>query len=121
MKEKNHLFIKKGFLGFKKIYPINGKHEVFQRIASVMIIKTEFLHNIGLMCEQLFNDWVDIERCWRAIKKGYKIIGNADVIINHRLGSTSNSILYRSITLRNPLRHYYITRNAFFFHLDLIV
>jgi rhamnosyltransferase len=114
---KSHPFIKKGFLGFKKIYPTNGKHEVFQIIASGMIIKTEFLHDIGLMCEQLFIDWVDLEWCWRAIKKGYKIIGNADVIINHRLGNTSKSILYRSITLRNPLRHYYITRNAFYLSL----
>jgi rhamnosyltransferase len=111
---KIHPFIKKGFLGFKKIYPKNRKHEVFQIISSGMIIRTEFLPNIGLMCEQLFMDWIDLEWCWRAIKKGYKIIGNADVIINHRLGNTSKSILYRSVTLRNPLRHYYITRNAFY-------
>ena len=111
---KTHPFIKKGILGFKKIYPKNGKHEVFQIISSGMVIKAEFLPNIGLMCEKLFIDWIDLEWCWRAVKKGYKIIGNADVIINHRLGNTSKSILYRSVTLRNPLRHYYITRNAFY-------
>jgi rhamnosyltransferase len=111
---KTHPFIQKGFLGFKKIYPKNGKHEVFQIISSGMVIKAEFLPNIGFMCERLFIDWVDLEWCWRAVKKGYKIIGNADVIINHRLGNASKSILYRSVTLRNPLRHYYITRNAFY-------
>jgi rhamnosyltransferase len=112
--QKVQPFVKKGLIGFKKIYFINGKHEVFQLIASGMIINAKYLPYIGLMNESLFIDWVDLEWCWRAVKKGYRIIGNADVIIKHRLGNTSKSILYRSINLRNPLRHYYITRNAFY-------
>jgi len=107
-------FVKKGLIGFKKIYPKTGKHEVLQLIASGTIINAKFIRDIGLMNESLFIDWVDLEWCWRAVKRGYRIIGNADVIIKHRLGNTSKSILYRSINLRNPLRHYYITRNAFY-------
>jgi rhamnosyltransferase len=99
---------------FKQIFPKNGKHEVMQLISSGKIINLKYLNDIGLMEEKLFIDWVDLEWCWRARKKGYKIIGNADVIIEHRLGNISKDIGYREVNLRNPIRHYYITRNAFY-------
>jgi len=102
---------------FKQFFPISGKHEVMQVIASGTIINAKYLNNIGLMDEKLFIDWVDLEWCWRARKKGYKIIGNADVIIEHQLGDSSKDLGFREVNLRSPMRHYYITRNAF--HLAL--
>jgi len=44
------------------------------------------------MNEDLFIDWVDFEWCWRARKKGYKIIGNANVVITHQLGDAAVTI-----------------------------
>jgi rhamnosyltransferase len=105
-------FVKKGLFGFKKIYPKSGKHEVLQLIASGTIIKAKCLNDVGLFNNDLFIDWVDLEWCWRAIKRGYKIIGNADVMINHRLGDNVKNIGFKILTQRSPLRHYYITRNA---------
>ena len=105
-------FIKKGCLGFKKIYPQNGKHEVLQLIASGTVLNAKYLKDIGLMREDLFIDWVDMEWCWRAIKKGYKIIGNADILINHTLGDRLINIKFKHIIYRKPTRNYYITRNA---------
>jgi rhamnosyltransferase len=102
---------------FKQFFPISGKHEVMQVIASGIILNAKYLNNIGLMDEKLFIDWVDLEWCWRARKKGYKIIGNADVIIEHRLGDSSKDLEFREVNLRSPMRHYYITRNSF--HLAL--
>jgi len=102
---------------FKQFYPKFGKHEVMQLISSGTIINAKYLNNIGLMEEKLFIDWVDLEWCWRARKKGYKIIGNADIIIEHRLGNFSRDIGFREVNLRNPIRHYYITRNAFYLSL----
>ena len=66
------------------------------------------------MEEDLFIDWVDLEWCWRAIHMGYFIVGNADVVIEHRLGDRSINLGSRGINLRAPSRHYYITRNAFY-------
>ena len=105
-------FIKKSLFGVEKFYPKYGLHEVYQAIASGMILNTKLLNEIGLMREDLFIDWVDLEWCWRAWKKGYKIIGNADVVITHRLGDIVVNIGHKVITLRNGLRHYYITRNC---------
>lgn len=113
-KSINQGFVAKGFFGFKKIYPTSGLHEVFQTIASGCILNTRYLDDIGLMNENLFIDWVDIEWCWRASYKGYKLLGNADVIILHQLGDGSINLGFREINIRSPFRHYFITRNAFY-------
>jgi rhamnosyltransferase len=115
---ENEGFITKGVVGFKKINPQNGLHEVFQTIASGKILNTKYLEDVGLMDEDLFIDWVDLEWCWRAGKKGYRIIGNADVVITHQLGDKIAKNWYKDITLRSPIRHYYITRNAFYLSLN---
>lgn len=115
---ENEGFISKGLIGFKKINPKNGLHEVFQTIASGKILNSKYLDDVGLMDENLFIDWVDLEWCWRAGKKGYKIIGNADVIITHQLGDEATNLGFREVNLRSPIRHYYITRNAFYLALN---
>lgn len=99
---------------FKRIHPQQGLHEIMFGIASGKIIKSEYLKQVGLMKEELFIDWVDIEWCWRAIKKGYKIIGNADVVIKHRLGESFTKVGFKLIPIRNAIRQYYGVRNAFY-------
>lgn len=114
---KNEGFVINSKKGFRKIYPESGQYEVFQTIASGLLINSKYISSIGLMDEELFIDWVDIEWCWRAVNKGYKIIGNADIQIEHNLGDDIVRLVDRNITVRSPIRHYYITRNAF--HLAL--
>lgn len=110
-------FIKVLPIIFKQFYPETGQHEVMQVIASGKILQAKYLNDIGLMDEELFIDWVDFEWCWRARNKGYKIIGNADVVINHKLGDNSKDLGFREVNLRSYIRHYYITRNAFYLSL----
>jgi len=112
--KKNEGFYKKSFLFAKRFFPIEGSFNVFHTISSGKILNTKYINDIGLMDEDLFIDWVDYEWCWRARKKGYKIIGNADVVIDHQLGDESTDVGFRVVNLRSPLRHYYITRNAFY-------
>jgi rhamnosyltransferase len=118
---KVQFFVRKGLFGFKKIYPKAGKHEVLQLIASGTIINAKFIPEIGLMKEELFIDWVDMEWCWRAVKKGYKIIGNADVIVKHFHGEKSKKFFTKNITLKSCLRHYYTIRNGIYLALHLNV
>ena len=99
---------------FQQFIPSSGKHEIFQAIASGKVIKTSLLNKIGLMNEDLYIDWVDFEWCWRARSKGFQIIGNADVVIQHQLGDMSKDLGFREVNLRSAIRHYYITRNAFY-------
>lgn len=108
-------FVLKTPLGFKKFYPLQkGYYEIFQAIASGLVINTKYLEDIGFMREDFFMDWIDLEWCWRAIKKGYKIIGNANVIINHNLGHRTKKFFGRDIPLYNFIRHYYIIRNSIY-------
>ena len=97
---------------FQHFFPHSGLHEVLQAIASGKVIKVSSLDAIGFMSEDLFIDWVDFEWCWRARSKGFSIIGNSDVVIQHQLGDTAIDIGFREITLRTPIRHYFIVRNA---------
>jgi len=96
----------------KRIYPQSGCHEITQAIASGEIIPSEMFNYIGFMDEELFIDRVDFEWCWRARAKGYKIVGCADVVIEHFLGNVVKKVGLKSYSIRSPIRDYYIIRNA---------
>jgi len=107
-------FIVGTFFAFRRVFPVTGTVEVLHAIASGKIINIQYLQIIGLMNEALFIDWVDLEWCWRAQKKGFKVLGNADVKITHQLGDKAINIGLREVNLRSYIRHYYMTRNAFY-------
>lgn len=119
---KRQFFVTLGKLGFKKIYPDSGKYEILQLIASGTMIKTKAFERVDLMREDFFIDWVDMEWCWRAVKKGYKIIGNADVVVYHQHGNDSKKLFGKDITIKTPIRYYYTIRNGIYLalHTDLL-
>lgn len=87
---------------------------VTQAIASGMIIEIGVFQKQFFFNEELFIDWVDFEWCWRVRAAGLKIGLCESVLIHHTLGDHCRNIFGKKINLRNPLRHYYITRNAVF-------
>ena len=112
--QENDGFWRESFFLFKQFTPKSGYYDIFHAIASGKILNAKYLKDIGFMNENLFIDWVDLEWCWRARKKGYKIVGNADVVVNHRLGDNIKNIGSKQVSIRNHIRHYYITRNALY-------
>lgn len=95
--------------------PEPGPNLVADAIASGTLIPAEALRTVGTMREDFFIDWVDIEWCWRARRlHGLEIVGVGDVVIQHALGDGLVPFLGRRITVRSPLRHYYIIRNALY-------
>ena len=95
--------------------PDPGPNIVADAIASGTLIPVDALRSVGLMREDLFLDWVDIEWCWRARRlHGLEVIGVGDVVIRHALGDGLVSFLGRRITVRSAVRHYYIIRNALY-------
>lgn len=86
--------------------------KILAAIASGLIINLHLIEEVGLMNSDLFIDWVDLDWCYRAYFLGYDLIGCKDLKISHCLGDTSKSLFGKQITLRNPLRHYYIIRNC---------
>jgi GT2 family glycosyltransferase len=86
----------------------NNEMEVDKIEGSCMLIKTKLLDEIGLLDTNYFAYWEETDLCYRALKKGYKIIYSPDAIVWHKIGGSSGGI-------SNPLRIYFITRNMFLF------
>jgi rhamnosyltransferase len=83
-------------------------------IASGSLIRCVVLNDIGMMRDELFIDWVDIEWGLRAKNLGYKsyIIPNIRMI--HSIGDSFVQFMGREINLHGDTRHYYLVRNATF-------
>jgi rhamnosyltransferase len=69
---------------------------------------------IGPFREELFIDSVDIDYCFRARAKGFRLIKTRKLVMSHAIGaSTQHSVLWMNkwTTNHSPDRRYYIARN----------
>lgn len=87
-------------------------------IASGSLIRVSVLQEAGLMREELFIDWVDIEWGLRAASFGCKHFIVPDAVMLHSIGDEFVSIGKTPINLHNDVRNYYIVRNACHLLLD---
>ena len=85
-------------------------------ITSASFIPMTVLDKIGLMCEELFIDFVDIEWCLRARSSGYSIVSFSQVEIEHYLGDSSISFMGTNYPIHTPIRMYYNFRNSLYLY-----
>jgi rhamnosyltransferase len=93
-----------------------GGMDIDYLITSGSVVNLTLFDEIGGFDEALFIDEVDLEYCYRAKTKGYKIIKFTHIFLQHSLGKIS---YFRSLksgkltprTLHSPLRVYYMLRN----------
>jgi len=85
-------------------------------ITSGSFIPISVLDDVGIMREELFIDFVDIEWCLRARAKGYEIVSFPKVEIAHHLGDSSVSFMGTNYPIHSPLRMYYYFRNAMYLY-----
>lgn len=81
-------------------------------IASGSLIPLEVVKTVGLMIEELFIDYVDIEWGLRAASKGYVCYGICSALMSHKIGDSTIRFGDRRVPLHSPLRQYYHIRNA---------
>jgi len=81
-------------------------------IASGCLIRREVLVDIGMMRDELFIDWVDVEWGLRAKGHGYKCYVVPNVTMTHSIGDTIGTFWGIKIRLHSDIRHYYMIRNA---------
>ena len=86
--------------------------EVDHVIASGCLMPAPALRQVGLLQEDYFIDWVDVEWCLRARDQGFKIYGVCAANLEHRLGDQVARVLGREVPLHAPWRHYYQSRNV---------
>ena len=85
-------------------------------ITSGSIIPIKVLDDVGLMREELFIDFVDIEWCLRARQQGYEVVAINKVMIDHHLGDYGVSFMGHHYPIHSPLRIYYYFRNAMYLY-----
>lgn len=73
--------------------------------------KVEVWRKLGKFREDFFIDSVDNEYCIRLYFAGFKIYRNNNVVLDHELGKTRQHFI-KNTTNHNPMRRYYIARNA---------
>jgi rhamnosyltransferase len=89
-------------------------HEVKSIITSGSLFSIDLFDKIGPFRDDLFIDFIDIEYCLRARRKGYKILQLDASLMQHKIGSaTMHKLLWKNTITSNhsPLRRYFMMRN----------
>ena len=81
-------------------------------ISSGSLIRVSVLNSVGLMREDLFIDWVDVEWGMRAGRLGFLNFAVPSVTMIHSIGDSFCMVGKRAFFLHNDIRNYYIVRNA---------
>lgn len=108
------------FKGLKVNRVIPDKGELYTSadyiISSGTLIHSNVLREIGLMMEELFIDYVDLEWGLRAKKLGYQCFVANHVIMKHSIGDSSIKVPFsnKHVNIHSDFRKYFIIRNAFY-------
>lgn len=97
-----------------RLQPSSEPLEATFLISSGMLVNVEIINSIGLMDEMMFVDCIDVQWCFRARAKGYKLFSTPCAKMNHIIGDTRINILGRNISVHSPLRRYYLYRNSIY-------
>ena len=82
-------------------------------ISSGCLMSLQALKDIGVMNDELFIDNVDLEWCFRARQKQYRIYGDFTVAVRQQIGVALTRIPFTNAVIRyhDYSRHYFMTRN----------
>ena len=83
-------------------------------IASGSLIRISVLDVLGLMNEELFVDYIDVEWSFRAKNMGYGVYVSPKAPMNHQIGDNRISVFGRMISVHSPTRRYYLARNSIY-------
>ncbi|HEI4164836.1 TPA: rhamnosyltransferase [Escherichia coli] len=83
-------------------------------IASGCLIKIDTLSSVGLMQDDLFIDYIDVEWSLRAKSKGYNLYISPNAKMAHTIGDARRKFLGRTISIHSPFRRYFLVRNSFY-------
>ena len=81
-------------------------------IASGTLIPRQTIGLVGMMNEDFFIDYIDIEWSFRVYNKGMELYTCPAAKMFHQVGDERLTIFGREISVHSPLRRYYLARNA---------
>lgn len=91
-----------------------GVMEVGFLVSSGTVIAMRALESIGLMREELFIAYVDVEFCLRARAAGFRILACCSASMDHNLGDKRFRIGRWMIPLHSPSRHFHLMRSGIY-------
>lgn len=105
--------------GYKEINPgeNNGFEEASSVITSGNLLKVAAWRDVDGFYEKLFIDQVDHDFCYRLRRKGYSILRNSSIQLNHFVGEPKEKKILGYIirsTNHGTIRRYYQMRNALY-------
>lgn len=89
-------------------------HEIEFLVSSGTLLSMKALEEIGIMREELFISYVDVEWCLRAKNQGFRIFGICATSMDHNLGERRIRLGRFVIPLHSPLRHFYLLRSGIY-------
>jgi len=100
----------------KRIIPADGDetYDVEFLVSSGSLISMTALLEIGLMREELFISYVDVEWGLRARSFGYRILACCATCMDHNLGEQRIKIGQWLLPLHSPERHFYLLRSGIY-------
>jgi rhamnosyltransferase len=106
-------FVRLGFPFNRKLdCPDDATVECDFLISSGSLISVSVFRDVGAMDASLFIDNVDIEWCFRARRKGYRLYGVGAAHMRHCIGDSVKKIpWFGNVVVHSPARLYYMTRN----------
>lgn len=87
---------------------------VDKTLSSGFLFSKDAFQRVGVKDESLFIDYVDWEWCWRAKSHGLSTFIDCTISIEHALGEGSKKVIFLSVGIPSPIRHYYQYRNSIF-------
>jgi rhamnosyltransferase len=93
-------------------------------VASGMLIDLEAFDLVGMMREDYFIDWIDVEWVMRLYQSGFYSVGVLDAFLQHNLGEFTRSVWFmplKRVPHHQPFRNYYQVRNQILIFRDLPV
>lgn len=86
--------------------------EVEFLVSSGTLISMDAIRQVGMMNEDLFISYVDVEWCLRAKSKDFSIMVAPSACMKHNLGDQQIRIGRWLLPLHSPLRHFYLMRSG---------
>ncbi|NLO71926.1 MAG: rhamnosyltransferase [Porphyromonadaceae bacterium] len=115
-KETNEQYPVTKYIGpfIQRKLPKNTPVKASFLISSGTLISTDVLKDVGMMNEELFIDYIDVDWSFRARKMGYNLYVAPFAKMNHVIGEKRLSVLGRKVSYHAPLRKYYLFRNSIY-------
>lgn len=91
-----------------------GLMKVEKTLSSGFFFSLEAFDAVGDKDSDLFIDYVDWDWCWRSNVKGLGVFVDTELTMQHMLGEGHRKILFFSVGMPAPIRHYYQYRNGLY-------